>query len=118
MLFAQDYLAFLTNLSDTIGGAERGRLFGNAMYMLPHIQFATAFADEGRARILHGPLFFPPQLGFSILKSKTELCGCVFDDSVALVDPQAFAVAGIETGWDATYQTPGTPWCALAYTHG
>eukprot|EP01051_Picozoa_sp_SAG22_P015606 SAG22_NODE_2065_length_3059_cov_0.955743_1_plen_73_part_10 len=43
VLFAQDYLAFLTNLSDTIaplssvavggGGGGGGKLFGNAMFM-------------------------------------------------------------------------------------
>ena len=45
---AQDYLEFLGNLSDSLrrdhGG---GRLFGNAMFMLPHIQFATAFSIAG-----------------------------------------------------------------------
>jgi len=46
VLFAQDYLDFLGNLSDTLH--KRGdRLFGNAMYMLPQIQFATAFDIAG-----------------------------------------------------------------------
>ena len=46
VLFAQDYLDFLGNLSDTLH--RRGdRLFGNAMYMLPQIQFATAFDIAG-----------------------------------------------------------------------
>eukprot|EP01043_Picozoa_sp_COSAG02_P045844 COSAG02_NODE_4232_length_5607_cov_1.383805_2_plen_622_part_00 len=47
VLNAQDYLDFLTNLSVSLRENYGHRLFGNAMYMLPQIQFATAFDIAG-----------------------------------------------------------------------
>lgn len=47
VLNAQDYLDFLTNLSVSLRTKYGHRLFGNAMYMLPQVQFATAFDIAG-----------------------------------------------------------------------
>merc|ERR1712178_347526 len=46
VLLAADYLDFLANISGMIKPFE-GQLFGNAMYMVPHIQFSLLFSVAG-----------------------------------------------------------------------